>query len=80
MTPLPDSPLDLWTDDEVRRAASAMMPLGFQRELSDLLADQRESRLTPDGRARLDELMAEYRSGLLAKAKAIAEAARRGMA
>jgi hypothetical protein len=74
-----ETPVERMTDEEVRHAATAMMPTERQTELRALLADQRESRLTPDGRARLDELMAEYRSGLLAKAKAVNEAVRRGL-
>jgi hypothetical protein len=80
MNPTPTDPLlETMSDDDVRRAAAAMWPTALQSELSGLLADQRESRLTPEGRSRLDELMGEYRTGLLAKAKAIAEAARRGL-
>ncbi|MEO2090385.1 MAG: hypothetical protein ABGY75_12940 [Gemmataceae bacterium] len=74
-----ETPVERMTDDEVSRAASAMMPSTVQTELSDLLADQRENRLTTEGRVRLDELMAEYRRGLLAKAKAVNEAVRRGL-
>ncbi len=74
-----ETPLERWSDADVTRAAAEMWPSALQSELSDLLADQRESRLTPDGCARLGELMAEYRCGLLAKAKAVNEAVRRGL-
>lgn len=74
-----ETPPEWWSDADVTRAAVAAWPSALQSELSDLLADQRENRLTPDGRARLGELMAEYRRGLLAKAKAVNEAARRGL-
>ncbi len=74
-----DTPVERMTDEEVSRAAAAMMPAERQAELHALLADQRENRLTSDGHTRLDELMAEYRSGLLAKAKAVNEAVRRGL-
>jgi predicted transcriptional regulator len=76
---LEETPLEEQSDDEVSRAATAVMATNRQAELSDLLADQRESRLTPEGRVRLDELMGEYRRGLLAKAKAVNEAVRRGL-
>ncbi len=74
-----ETPLERWSDADVTRAAAATWPSAVQSELSNLLADQRESRLTPDGRARLAELMAQYRRGLLAKAKAVNEAVRRGL-
>ncbi len=74
-----ESPVERMSDDEVHRVATAMWPPSLQIELSDLLADQRESRLTADGRKRLDELMTAYRSGLLVKARAVNEAARRGL-
>lgn len=74
-----ETPVEWMSDDEVRLAAAAMMPPALQTELHDLLADQRESRLTTEGRSRLDELMGEYRHGLLAKAKAVNEAVRRGL-
>jgi predicted transcriptional regulator len=74
-----DTPPERLTDDEVSRAASATMPATLQAELHALLADQREGRQTPDGRARLGTLMGEYRRGLLAKAKAVNEAVRRGL-
>lgn len=74
-----ETPVDQRSDAVVSRAAAAMIPAEQQTELHALLADQRESRLTPEGRARLDQLMAEYRRGLLAKAKAVNEAVRRGL-
>lgn len=67
------------TDEDVQRAAAAVMPTALQTELHALLADQRESRLSAEGRERLGDLMAEYRRGLLAKAKAVNEAVRRGL-
>ena len=74
-----DVPLERWSDADVSQAASQTMATALQSELHDLLADQREGRLTPDGRARLDDLMGDYRRGLLAKAKAVNEAVRRGL-
>jgi predicted DNA-binding protein len=74
-----ETPVESMNDDQVSRAAAAKLPDERQAELHDLLADQRESRLTADGRARLNELMAEYRAGLLTKAKAVSEAVRRGL-
>lgn len=74
-----ETPVERWSDADVTSTAAATWPSALQSELSGLLADQRESRLTPDGRARLAELMAEYRRGLLAKAKAVNEAVRRGL-
>ena len=74
-----ETPVEQMSDAEVSRAAGATMPATLQAELAGLLADQRESRLTPDRQKRLHELMAEYRSGLLSKAKAVNEAVRRGL-
>ena len=74
-----DTRVEQLSDAEVSRAAAAAMPAEQQTDLHALLADRRESRLTADGHARLDQLMAEYRQGLLAKAKAVNEAVRRGL-
>jgi hypothetical protein len=50
-----------------------------QDQLSELLNLQREGNMPEADAARLDEILAEYRRGMLLKAKALAEAARRGL-
>lgn len=56
-------------DAELLRLCDAMLEPGDQQEPSDLFADSREGRLDAMGRARLDELMALYRRGLVLKAQ-----------
>ena len=50
-----------------------------QDALSHLLAGHREGSLSGEETARLDELMAGYRRGLVLKARAIKEAVARGL-
>jgi predicted transcriptional regulator len=66
-------------DDELLRLCDATLEAGDQAELSDRLADAREGNLDDAGRVRLDELMAEYRRGLVLKARAWKEAVSRGL-
>jgi hypothetical protein len=72
-------PVDQLPDDEVMALVELMLPESQQEELSDLLADQRESQLTEAGRVRLDELMQIYQQGMVRKAQAIRVAVQRGL-
>lgn len=74
-----ERPVESLTDAEVVAVANSRLPAAEADQLSDLLADQRESRLTPEGRARLDQLMDVYYRGQLRKAQGLAEAVRRGL-
>jgi hypothetical protein len=49
------------------------------KELSDLLARNREGVLDGESQLRLDELMRVYEHGLLRKSQALREAVRRGL-
>ena len=55
------------------------MAAGEQTELSELLDKQREHSLDASERQRLDQLLENYRRGLLLKAKALNEAVARGL-
>jgi hypothetical protein len=66
-------------DDEVLRLCEATLDPGDQEELGGLLADSREGCLVATGQARLEELMADYRRGLVLKARAWREAVTRGL-
>jgi hypothetical protein len=66
-------------DNEVLRLCDATLEPADQDELSGLLADSREGRLDAAGHARLDDLMALYRRGLVLKARAWREAVTRGL-
>lgn len=74
-----DLPLDSLPDNRVLELSSAHMPEAQQRELSELLALNRENALDEHGRVRLDELMHVYRQGLKRKAEALQIAVRRGL-
>jgi hypothetical protein len=71
--------VDALPDDEVLRLCDAALEPDDQKELSGLLGDSREGRLDATGQARLDELMALYRRGLVVKARAWEEAVARGL-
>jgi hypothetical protein len=72
-------PLETLTDEQILAGCDAQFPADQQAELSDLLADQREGRITPKARVRLDQLLALYEQGLLTKARALQEAVARGL-
>jgi hypothetical protein len=66
-------------DAQLLELCDGMMNAGQQDEMSDLLADNREGKLTAERRQRLDSLLDVYRRGTLLKARAWAEAVRRGI-
>ena len=66
-------------DDELLRLCDAALEADEQEELSGLLADTREGTVDAVGRARLEDLMARYRRGLVLKARAWKEAVARGL-
>lgn len=72
-------PVDQLPDDQVLTLRDLQMTDVEQRELSDLLAKQREGLLTETGRRQLDLLMRHYRSGMVRKAQAIKVAVERGL-
>jgi hypothetical protein len=74
-----DMPIDSLPDDQVLALADLQMSEGDQSELSTLLAHQRERTLDDDDRLRLDELMGEYRRGMIQKAHALKVAVERGL-
>ena len=67
------------SDDELLARCDSALAADLQDELSGLLADAREETLDAAGRARLDELMAVYRRGMVEKARAWREAVARGL-
>lgn len=66
-------------DDRVLLLSEEQLPETIQSELSDLLASNRAGPLAETDRARLDELLAMYRRGLILKARATKEAVSRGL-
>jgi hypothetical protein len=64
-------------NDQLLALCDAALDAAQQDELSTLLSRHRESELEPQDRSRLDELMLDYRRGLVLKARAIHEAVRR---
>jgi hypothetical protein len=66
-------------DDELLTRCDSTLAADLQEELSDLLSDAREDKLDATGRARLDQLMALYRRGMVDKARAWREAVARGL-
>jgi hypothetical protein len=74
-----DVPVESLSDDQVLALCDLEMSKSEQRELSALLARQREGTLNDGARHRLDELMASYRSGMIEKARALKVAVERGL-
>jgi predicted transcriptional regulator len=72
-------PVESLSDAEILTLTNLVMTENEQAELSDLLADQRENRLTDNQRIRLDELMKVYRHGLVRKSEALRVAVERGL-
>ncbi|HEY1389707.1 MAG TPA: hypothetical protein VGF38_14285 [Ktedonobacterales bacterium] len=74
-----DVPIESLSDDQVLALADREMGKSEQRELSALLARQREGTLDEAARLRLDELMTSYRRGMVEKARALKVAVERGL-
>jgi hypothetical protein len=72
-------PIESLPDEQVLALANREMSTSEQRELSALLARQREGALDEAARRRLDELMASYRHGMVEKAQALKVAVERGL-
>lgn len=66
-------------DCEVIALCDAVLDDDRQDDLSRLLALQREGALPPGERPRLEQLMADYRRGMVVKARAWKEAVARGL-
>jgi pyruvate-formate lyase len=76
VTPKPVSELP---DEEVLKLTQLEMSPAEDRRLSRLLDRQQAGKLSVKERAELFTLMQIYRTGLLRKAQALAEAVRRGL-
>ena len=74
-----DVPVDLLPNEQVPALRDQQMSDDQQRELSDLLARQREGSLDGVERRRLNELMDIYRRGMVQKAQALKVAVDRGL-
>lgn len=74
-----DVPIESLPDEQVLALADREMSQSEQRELSALLARQREGTQDQVTRHRLDELMASYRRGMVEKARALKVAVERGL-
>jgi hypothetical protein len=72
-------PIESMSDDEISSLCDGEMEFSQQDELTDLLTQNREGDLLDSARARLEELMLVYRSGLIQKAKAWKVAVARGL-
>ncbi len=71
-----DPPVESLPNQELLALCDATLDAAGQEELSALLADLREGTLATSQRARLEELMAGYRRGLVLKARALTAAGR----
>ena len=74
-----DPPVESLPDGELLALCDATLDAARQEEFSALLADLREDSLATSQRARLEELMAGYRRGLVLKARALSAAVARGL-
>lgn len=73
------NPISELSDEEVLKLTQLEMSPAEDRRLSRLLDRQQAGKLTVKERAELFTLMQIYRTGLLRKAQALAEAVRRGL-
>lgn len=74
-----DLPVEMLPDDQVLALAASQLPTDEQEELSGLLALNREGMLSARQHVRLDELMKDYRHGLVRKAQALQTAVEWGL-
>ena len=74
-----DIPIESLPDAEVLALANIMMSEADGEELNDLLDDQQEGQLTPETRVRLDDLLLQYRQGMVQKSTAMRIAVERGL-
>jgi hypothetical protein len=74
-----EPPLSQWSDSEVLAAADSMMAPEDDKRLSELLERQQDATLTMPEKAELAALMHLCQAGQLRKARALAEAVRRGL-
>jgi hypothetical protein len=74
-----DLPVDSLSDDEILALCDLQMNRNQQKELSNLLAKNREGQLDVVGRERLEVLMAIYQKGLVRKSEALRVAVQRGI-
>lgn len=72
-------PLEWLPDADIQALCELHLAEDDQHDLTTLLADQREGRLDSAGRARLDQLLQTYRSGMVRKAQALNVAVDRGL-
>lgn len=72
-------PVESLPDDQVLTLCKLQMSPAQQSELGDLLTRNREAGLNESDRARLDELLNEYRHGMVRKAQALKVAVERGL-
>jgi hypothetical protein len=72
-------PVESLSDEEVLALCDLQMNPVEQAELGRLLSENREGALDNWGHARLDELMKNYRRGLVRKAQALKVAVQRGL-
>jgi hypothetical protein len=74
-----DPPVESLPDGELLALCDATLNTAEQEDLSNLLTSLREGILAASERARLEQLMAGYRRGLVRKARALTEAVARGL-
>jgi hypothetical protein len=74
-----EPPVESLSNESLLALCDRQMADSQQTELSDLLARQQEESLSPADRDRVDALLAEYRRGLILKARAWKEAVDRGL-
>ena len=74
-----ESAVESLADDSLLALCDATLDAADQEALAALLAGHREGSLSGEETARLDELMAVYRRGLVVKARALKEAVARGL-
>jgi len=74
-----DVPMSALADGDILVLCDLQMEDKAQQELHELLDKNREGELQPADRPRLEQLMGDYRRGLVRKAQALRVAVQRGL-
>jgi hypothetical protein len=74
-----EPPVETLSNESLLALCDLELDRSRQSELSDLLHQQREGPLSSEDRVRMDLMLAEYRRGLVVKARALKEAVDRGL-
>lgn len=74
-----EPPVEMLSDEQILALADMQLEEAEQAQLSNLLALNRNDKITSDEKQRLDELLEIYQRGMVRKAQALQVAVERGL-